>query len=176
MIREGAEAMIEAGERLPDVTLLESPGYDAESRCPVSPQPVALSAITQGKTVVLFGVPGAFTRTCSARHLPEYLAAYDEFRARGVDAIVCVSMNDAYVMSAWGRDQLVGDRIRMLGDGGELTKRLGLETDLTGKGMGVRCRRFSMLVVDGVVRTINVEEAGRFAVSDAQTMLRQIAA
>jgi peroxiredoxin len=167
--------MIKAGERLPNATLRESTGYDDALHCPTSPQPVDLDSITKGKKVVFFGVPGAFTKTCSAKHLPGYLSAHDALKARGVDAIICISVNDGYVMGAWGRDHQVGDRIRMLGDGsGELTKRLGLEADLTANGMGVRCRRFSMLVVDGIVKNINVEEPGKFEVSDAQTMLRQL--
>ena len=167
--------MIKAGDKLPNATLRESTGYDDELHCPTSPQPVDLESITKGKKVVLFGVPGAFTKTCSSKHLPGYLSAHDALKASGVDAIICISVNDGYVMSAWGRDHEVGDRIRMLGDGsGELTKRLGLQADLTANGMGVRCRRFSMLVVDGVVKNVNVEEPGKFEVSDAQTMLRQL--
>jgi glutaredoxin/glutathione-dependent peroxiredoxin len=167
--------MIKSGEKVPNATLKESTGYDDASHCPLPPQPVEVEALTKGKKVVFFGLPGAFTPTCSGKHLPGYLQAYDALKAKGVDEIVCVAVNDGYVMSAWGRDQKVGDKIRMLGDGAaDLTKKLGLEVDLSSGGMGVRCRRFSMLVVDGTVKTINVEEAGKFDVSDAQTMLKQV--
>jgi peroxiredoxin len=123
---------------------------------------------------VLFGLPGAFTPTCSAKHVPSYLKVYDQLKAKGVDTIACMSVNDAFVMGAWGRDQHTGERVHMLGDGSaEYTKALGLELDLTARGMGVRCQRFSMLVVDGVVKTLNVEGPGKFEVSDGETMLKQ---
>lgn len=167
--------MIEPGQRIPNVTLRESTGYDDASHCPTSPEPVETEALTKGKKVVFFGLPGAFTPTCSGKHVPGYVEAADALRAKGVDEIVCVSVNDAYVMAAWGRDQKVGKKVRMLGDGnGELAKKLGLDVDLTGGGMGTRMRRFSMLVVDGVVKTVNVEEPKKFEVSDAQTMLKQV--
>lgn len=167
--------MIKSGDALPAATLRESTGYDEGSHCPTSPQPVEVSAITKGKKIVFFGLPGAFTPTCSGKHVPGYLAQYSELKAKGVDEIVCVSVNDAYVMAAWGRDQKVGDRIRMLGDGnGEFAKKLGLDADLTSGGMGTRCRRFSMFVVDGVVKSLNVESPGKFEVSDAATMLKQV--
>ena len=166
--------MIKPGDKLPNASLRESTGYDDASHCPVPPQPVEVEALTKGKKVVFFGLPGAFTPTCSGKHVPGYLAAYDALKAKGVDEIICVSVNDGYVMAAWGRDQKVGGKIRMLGDGNaEFTKALGLEVDLSKGGMGTRCRRFSMLAVDGVVKSINVEEAGKFDVSDAQTMLKQ---
>ncbi len=166
--------MIKPGDKIPNASLRESTGYDDASHCPLPPQPVEIEALTKGKKVVFFGLPGAFTPTCSGKHLPGYLATYDALRAKGVDEIVCVSVNDAYVMAAWGRDQKVGNRIRMLGDGnGELAKKLGLDVDLSAGGMGTRCRRFSMLVVDGIAKTLNVEEPGKFDVSNAETMLRQ---
>src|SRR5437016_2316405 len=117
--------MIQPGDRIPNATLRESKGYDPTSHCPTSPEPVEVEALTKGKKVVIFGVPGAFTPTCSAKHLPSYLEAHDALKAKGVDEIVCVSVNDGYVMGAWGRDQNVGTRLRMLGDGsGDFAKKL----------------------------------------------------
>ncbi|WP_394845005.1 peroxiredoxin [Pendulispora brunnea] len=167
--------MIQPGERIPNATLRESKGYDEATHCPTAPEAVEVEALTKGKKVVFFGLPGAFTPTCSSKHVPGYLEAYDALKAKGVDEIVCVSVNDGFVMGAWGRDQKVGSRIRMMGDGSaDFTKKLGLELDLTPNGMGVRCRRFSMLVDDGVVKSVNVEAGGKFEVSDAQTMLKQV--
>jgi peroxiredoxin len=167
--------MIKVGDKIPNVSLRESTGYDDASHCPVPPQPVEVEALTKGKKVVFFGLPGAFTPTCSGKHVPGYLAAYDALKAKGVDEIICVSVNDGYVMAAWGRDQKVDGKIRMMGDGNaELAKALGLEVDLSKGGMGTRVRRFSMFVADGVVKSLNVEEAGKFDVSDAQTMLKQV--
>jgi len=167
--------MIKTGEKLPNAILKESSGYDDASHCPLPPQAVEVEALTKGKKVVFFGLPGAFTPTCSGKHVPGYLQAYDALKAKGVDEIVCVAVNDGFVMGAWGRDQKVDGKIRMLGDGSaDFTKKLGLELDLTPNGMGVRCQRFSMLVDDGVVKSINVEAAGKFEVSDAQTMLKQV--
>ncbi len=164
--------MIKANDTLPNATLFESTGYNDGSHCPASPEPVDVHALTKGKKVVFFGLPGAFTPTCSGKHVPGYLAAYDALRAKGVDEIVCLSVNDGYVMAAWGTDQKVGTKIRMLGDGAaEFTKKLGLEVEIP--GMGVRCKRFSMLVVDGVVKTMNLEQKG-LEVSSAETMLTQV--
>jgi len=167
--------MIKPGDVLPDATLRESTGYDESSHCPTSPETVNVGTLTKGKKVVFFGLPGAFTPTCSGKHVPGYLEQRAALKAKGVDEIVCVSVNDAYVMAAWGRDQKTNGRIRMLGDGNaEFAKKLGLDVDLSGGGMGQRCRRFSMLVVDGVVKTLNVEAPGKFEVSDAATMLKQV--
>jgi len=167
--------MIQPGERIPNATLWESTGYDDASHCPASPQPVEVEALTRGKTVVFFGLPGAFTPTCSGKHVPGYVEAREALRAKGVDEVVCVSVNDGYVMSAWGRDQGTQGKIRMLGDGnGEFARKLGLDTDSSAFGMGTRCKRFSLLVVDGVVKTVNVEGKGKFEVSDARTMLGQV--
>jgi peroxiredoxin len=166
--------MIKPGDVLPDATLWESTGYDESSHCPTSPQTVAVAALTKGKKVVLFGLPGAFTPTCSGKHVPGYLERHAALKAMGVDEIVCVSVNDAYVMAAWGRDQKTDGRIRMLGDGNaEFAKKLGIDADQSASGMGTRCRRFSMLVVDGVAKTVNIESPGKFEVSDAATMLKQ---
>jgi peroxiredoxin len=122
----------------------------------------------------LFALPGAFTPTCSAKHVPGYLAHFDDFKAAGVDEIWCISVNDAFVMGAWARDQKSLGKVRMLGDGdAAFTKATGLTLDLTGKGLGLRSNRYSMLVKDGKVATLNVEAAGKFEVSDADTMLAQ---
>ena len=125
------------------------------------------------RQIVIFGLPGAFTPTCSSQHVPGYLADRDAFIAKGVDEIWCVSVNDGFVMAAWGRDQKAIGKIRMLGDGGaELAKKLGLDVEIP--GMGVRVKRFSLLAVDGVVKQVNVEEPGKFEVSNAKTMLAQL--
>jgi peroxiredoxin len=167
--------MIKPGDACPDATLRESTGYDESSHCPTSPETVNVAALTKGRTVVVFGLPGAFTPTCSGKHVPGYLEHHAALKAKGVHEIICVSVNDAYVMAAWGRDQKTSGRIRMLGDGNaEFAKKLGLDVDKSGEGMGTRCRRFSMLVVDGVVKTVNVEAPGKFEVSDAATMLKQV--
>ena len=165
---------INVGDRLPAGTLQEY--YDiAKDGCAIGPNPVTIESLTKGKKVVLFGLPGAFTPTCSAKHVPSYVADYEKLKAKGVDTIACMSVNDAFVMGAWGRDQHTDGKVRMLADGSaDYTKALGLVLDLTARGMGVRCQRFSMLVDDGVVKTLNVEQAGKFEVSGADTMLNQL--
>ena len=166
--------MIKEGDRLPEGKLAESTEFDAANGCPMPPQQLDLAEITKGKKIVIFGLPGAFTPTCSAKHVPSYLANADALKAKGVSDIICMSVNDAFVMGAWARDQKAAGKVRMMGDGSaDFTKKLGLELDLTARGMGVRCQRFSMLVVDGVVKTLNVEGPGKFEVSDGETMLRQ---
>ncbi len=160
---------IKVGDKLPAGTLFEMRDE--------GPKPVSVAELTAGKRVVIFGLPGAFTPTCSALHVPGYVAQADQIKAKGVDEIVCVSVNDAFVMGAWGKDQKVGDKVRMLGDGSGLwTKALGLELDLVAKGLGLRCERFSMLVDNGVVMALNVEAPGKFEVSDAQSMLKSLGA
>ena len=165
---------IKVGDRLTAGTLQEY--YDVEKDgCAIGPNPVTIENLTRGKKVVLFGLPGAFTPTCSAKHVPSFLATYDRLKAKGVDTIACMSVNDAFVMGAWGRDQHADGKVRMLADGSAAyTKALGLELDLTARGMGVRCQRFSMLVDDGVVKTLNVEAPGKFEVSGGETMLAQL--
>ena len=139
------------------------------------PQPVKTDDLFRGKKIALFALPGAFTPTCSAKHLPGYLQHADDLRNKGVDAIACVSVNDAFVMGAWGESQNAGDRVMMLADGnGDFTRALGLEMDATKYGMGKRSQRFSMMVDDGVVKTLNVEEPGAFSVSSAEHMLQQL--
>ena len=133
-----------------------------------------VATATAGKTIALFALPGAFTPTCSAKHVPGYVEKFSELKAAAVDEIWCVSVNDAFVMGAWARDQKTGSKVRMLADGSaDFTKATGLTLDLTGKGMGLRSNRYSMLVKDGKVAALNIEGPGKFEVSDAATMLAQ---
>jgi glutaredoxin/glutathione-dependent peroxiredoxin len=164
---------IKIGDRLPEATLYESTEFG--EACPLAPAKVLVSEASRGKKIVIFGLPGAYTPTCSAKHVPGYLEQLPALRAKKVDEVWCVSVNDGYVMAAWGREQKALGKVRMLGDGGgELARKLGLEVDLTANGMGLRLKRFSMLVEDGVVKQLNVEAPGKFEVSDAATMLRQL--
>jgi peroxiredoxin len=163
--------MIKVGDHIPDATLFESTEFG--EACPINPKTVSVAEGTQGKRVVIFGLPGAYTPTCSAKHVPGYAAHAAELKQKGVDEIWCVSVNDGYVMAEWGRQQKAIGAIRFLGDGSaELAKKLGLETEIP--GMGVRMRRFSLFVDGGVVKQVNVEEKGKFEVSNAETMLKQI--
>jgi glutaredoxin/glutathione-dependent peroxiredoxin len=165
--------MIKIGDRIPDATLSESTEFG--EACPVSPASVSVAEATRGKRVVIFGLPGAYTPTCSAKHVPGYVEQLSQLKAKKVDEVWCVALNDGYVMAAWGREQKAIGKVRMLGDGnGELTKKLGLEVDLSRAGPGPRMQRFSMLVEDGVVKQLNVEAPGKFEVSDAATMLKQL--
>ncbi len=165
--------MIQVGDRLPALTLTEFVSVATEG-CAIGPQPVDVSAASAGKTIALFAVPGAFTPTCSAKHLPGYVEQAQALREAGVDEIWCVSVNDAFVMGAWGKDQGVDGRVRMLADGSAaFAQATGLTLDLTARGLGLRSNRYSMLVVDGVVRTLNAEGPGQFEVSDAATLLKQ---
>jgi len=165
---------IKVGDRLPEGTLTEM--IDVETPgCAIGPNPFAVADLTKGKRVVIFGLPGAFTPTCSAKHVPGYVANHDQLKSKKVDEVWCIAVNDAFVMGAWGKDQKAGGKVRMMADGSAiLTKALGLEMDLTARGMGVRSQRYSMLVEDGVVKTLNVEAPGKFEVSDAETMLKQV--
>lgn len=158
---------IKVGDRLPAGTLYEMSDEGAK--------PVSVADLSKGKRVVIFGLPGAFTPTCSAQHVPSYVAATDQFKAKKIDEIVCLSVNDAFVMGAWAKDQGTAGKVRMLGDGSALfTHALGLDLDLIERGLGVRCQRFSMLVEDGVVKTLHIEAPGKFEVSDAATMLKHL--
>ncbi len=164
---------IKVGDPLPDGKLSESIEFDAA--CPLPPKDVNIAEATKGKKVVIFALPGAFTPTCSAKHVPGYVSSIDKLKEKKVDEVWCVATNDGFVMAAWGRDQKAIGKVRMLGDGSALwTKALGLELDLTARGMGVRSQRYSMLVEDGVVKSLNVEGPGKFEVSDADTMLKQL--
>ncbi|MBI5258822.1 MAG: peroxiredoxin [Burkholderiales bacterium] len=165
--------MIKVGDRLPAGTLSEFVEIEGNG-CSIGPNSFDIQKSTAGKTIALFALPGAFTPTCSAKHVPGYVAKADELKAAGVDEIWCVSVNDAFVMGAWGRDQSTGGKVRMMADGSaDFAKATGLTLDLAAKGMGLRSNRYSMLVVDGVVRALNVEGPGKFEVSDADTLLRQ---
>ncbi|MFO0738377.1 MAG: peroxiredoxin [Labilithrix sp.] len=164
---------INVGDRLPDATLSESTQFG--EFCPVSPEKVSVAEATKGKRIVMFGLPGAFTPTCSAQHVPGYLANLDAIKAKNVDEIWCLSVNDGFVMAAWGQSEKAIGKIRFLGDGSaDFAKKLGLELDLTNAGMGMRMKRFSMLVDDGVVKQLNIEAPGKFEVSNAETMLTQL--
>jgi peroxiredoxin len=165
--------MITIGDRLPGGTLKEFVEVEGNG-CSVGPNDFDIAKCTAGKTIALFALPGAFTPTCSAKHVPGYVEKADDLRAAGVDEIWCVSVNDAFVMGAWGRDQHTGGKVRMMADGSaDFTRATGLSLDLTARGMGLRSNRYSMLVVDGVVRTLNVEAPGKFEVSDSATLLEQ---
>jgi peroxiredoxin len=165
--------MISIGEKLPEATLWESTGFG--EACPLAPTPVPVQEASQGKRIVIFGLPGAYTPTCSGKHLPGYLQHLDELKARGIDEVWCVSVNDGYVMAAWGKEQGAIGKIRMLGDGNaDLTRKLGLENDVSKGGMGLRSKRFSLLVENGVVKQVNVEAPSKFEVSDADSMLKQV--
>jgi peroxiredoxin len=164
---------IQIGDRLPDATLSEFIETETEG-CSLGPNSFQVADLVKGKTIAIFGLPGAYTPTCSAQHLPGYIQLADQLKAKGVDEIWCVSVNDAFVMGAWGRDQKATGNVRMMADGSaEFTKALGLEFDLTQRGMGIRSKRYSMLVTDGVVKQLNVEASG-FDVSSAEKMLAQL--
>ncbi len=166
---------LKAGDRLPDGTLTEM--IDTErAGCTIGPNNFSVAEQAKGKRIAIFAVPGAFTPTCSAKHVPSYVQNFDKLKAKGVDEVWCVAVNDAFVMGAWGKDQNAGGKVRMMADGSATyTKSLGLELDLVARGMGVRSQRYSMLVENGVVKALNVEQPGKFEISDAETMLKQIA-
>lgn len=165
---------ITVGERLPEGFLTEMIENETPG-CTIGPNAFKVSDLVRGKRIVVLGVPGAFTPTCSIKHLPGYVANREKFTAKQVDEVWCVAVNDAFVMDAWGKEQKCADKVRMMADGSATyTKALGLDMDLTARGMGVRSRRYSMLVEDGIVKTLNLEQPGKFEVSDAETMLRQL--
>ena len=165
--------MIKVGDTLPQATLMEYSEVDGEG-CSIGPNAVDTAKASAGKTIAIFALPGAFTPTCSAKHVPGYVEKFDELKAAGVDEIWCVSVNDAFVMGAWARDQKTGTKVRMLADGSAaFSQATGLTLDLAARGMGLRSNRYSMLVKDGKVATLNVEGPGKFEVSDAATMLAQ---
>ena len=165
--------MIQVGDKIPAVTLMEYIEVEGNG-CSMGPNPVQVAAASAGKTIALFAVPGAFTPTCSAKHVPGYVEKAAEFKAAGVDEIWCLAVNDAFVMGAWARDQKTDGKVRMLADGdAAFAKATGLTLDLNGKGLGLRSNRYSMLVKDGKVVALNVEAPGKFEVSDAATLLGQ---
>jgi peroxiredoxin len=165
---------ITIGERLPDATLQEYIEVEGNG-CSIGPNPVKVEEVVRGRKLAIFGLPGAFTPTCSAKHVPGYVEHYDALKAKGIDEIWCISVNDAFVMGAWGRDQHTAGKVRMMADGSaDFTKKIGLELDLTTRGMGVRSQRYSMVVDDGVVKQLNIDLGGKFEVSDAATLLKQL--
>ena len=158
---------IKVGDTIPSATLT--------TMMAEVPKPISTDELFKGKKVVLFAVPGAFTPTCSQKHLPGFVENADALKAKGVNTIACIAVNDPFVMGAWGKDQKVGDKVTMLADGsGKFAEALGTVLDLTERGLGKRSRRYSMLVEDGVVKKLNLEEGGGFEVSDAGTMLKQV--
>lgn len=164
---------MQIGDRLPAVKVQEFLDVETEG-CPIGPRDVNLAEAAQGKTIALFALPGAYTPTCSAKHVPGYVEQFAALQAAGVDEIWCLSVNDAFVMGAWGRDQKAGGKVRMLADGsGTFTEAANMVLDLTARGLGKRSDRYSALVVDGVVKTLNREAPGKFEVSDAGTLLKQ---
>lgn len=165
--------MIKVGDTVPAATLMEFSEVEGNG-CSIGPNPVDVTKATAGKTIALFALPGAFTPTCSAKHVPGYVEHFNELKSSGVDEIWCVSVNDAFVMGAWARDQKTDGKVRMLADGSaDFTKATGLTLDLTGRGMGLRSNRYSMLIKDGKVAALNIEGPGQFEVSDAATLLAQ---
>ncbi len=165
--------MLKVGDKLPAGSLSEFVEVEGNG-CSLGPNTFELDKLTAGKKIAVFALPGAYTPTCSAKHVPGYVEKAAELKAAGVDEIWCVSVNDAFVMGAWGRDQHTAGKVRMMADGSaDFAKATGLTLDLTARGMGLRSNRYSMLVVDGVVKTLNVEAPGKFEVSDADTMLKQ---
>ena len=165
--------MIKVGDTLPAGTLMEYSEVEGNG-CSIGPNAVDVAKATAGKTIALFALPGAFTPTCSAKHVPGYVEKFAELKSAGVDEIWCVSVNDAFVMGAWARALGTDGKVRMLGDGSSAyTQATGLTLDLTARGMGLRSNRYSMLVKDGKVASLNVEAPGKFEVSDAGTMLAQ---
>lgn len=163
--------MIKAGDKLPEATLWELP-VEYVHGCPTGPDAVKLPEATKGKRVLIFALPGAYTRTCSSQHVPGYVQRIADFKGKKVDEVWCVSVNDAMVMAAWGKDLGAIGKVRMLGDGSaDFTKKLGVDQDLTARGMGVRSQRYAMLVEDGVVKQFQLEAPGKFEVSGADKML-----
>ena len=165
--------MIKVGDTLPAVTLMEFVEVEGNG-CSLGPNPVDVAQASAGKSIALFAVPGAFTPTCSAQHVPGYVEKFADLKAAGIDEVWCLAVNDAFVMGAWARDQKTAGKVRMLADGdAAFAKATGLTLDLNGKGLGLRSSRYSMLVKDGKVVTLNVEGPGKFEVSGADTLLAQ---
>ena len=166
--------MIKVGDKLPAGNLQEFVEVEGNG-CSIGPNTFDVEKATAGKTIAVFGLPGAFTPTCSAKHVPGYVEQAEALKAAGVDEIWCVSVNDAFVMGAWGREQKTAGKVRMMADGSAaFTNATGLTFDLTARGMGVRSQRYSMLVKDGVVDQLNVEQGGEFRVSSAEHLLGQL--
>lgn len=165
---------VKVGDRVPEGTLTEFIENETAG-CALGPNDFKVSELTKGKKILMFALPGAFTPTCSAKHVPSYLANFDAIKAKGVDEIWCVAVNDAFVMGAWGREENVGGKIRMFGDGAAIwTKAMGLELDLTARNMGVRSQRYAAVIEDGVIKALEVEAPGAFEVSSAESMLKHL--
>lgn len=165
---------IKVGDRVPDATLTEFIETETAG-CTLGPNAFQVADLVKGKKILMFALPGAFTPTCSAKHVPGYVDHIDAIKAKGVDEVWCVAVNDAFVMGAWGREQKATGKVRMLADGSAIwTKALGLELDLTARGMGVRSNRYAAYIVDGVVEVLHNEGPGKFEVSDAASMLKAI--
>ncbi len=165
--------MLKIGDKLPAGQLQEFIEVEGNG-CSLGPNSFDVQKTTAAKRIAIFALPGAYTPTCSAQHVPGFIKHADQIKAAGVDEIWCISVNDAFVMGAWGRDQHTAGKVRMMADGSaDFAKATGLTLDLTARGMGLRSNRYSMLVVDGVVKTLNVEAPGKFEVSDADTLLSQ---
>jgi len=165
--------MLKVGDKLPAGSLQEFIEVEGNG-CSVGPNTFDVEKATAGKTIAVFGLPGAFTPTCSAKHVPGYVEQAEALKAAGVDEIWCISVNDAFVMGAWGREQKTAGKVRMMADGSAaFTNATGLTLDLMARGMGVRSQRYSMLVQDGVVKALNIEAPGKFEVSDAKTLVDQ---
>lgn len=165
---------IKIGDRLPEGTLSEYVEVASEG-CSIGPNTFNVADMAKGKKIAIFGLPGAFTPTCSAQHVPGYVQHADALKAKGVDEIWCIAVNDAFVMGAWGRDQKATGIVRMMADGNAaFSKALGLDADFSKFGMGTRSQRYSMLVEDGVVKQLNIEKPGKFEVSNAETLLGQL--
>jgi peroxiredoxin len=164
---------IKVGDKLPECTLREYIDEEAEG-CSVGPNEFQMADLVKGKRIAIFALPGAYTPTCSAKHLPGYVEKAAELKEK-IDEIWCLSVNDAFVMGAWGRENNAAGAVRMMADGGaEFTKAVGMELDLSARGLGVRSKRYSMLVEDGIVKTLNIEAPGDMDVSSASTMLEQV--
>lgn len=166
---------IQVGASLPAGKLIECSTFDPDNGCPVNPETLDVTAQLKGRKIVIFGLPGAFTPTCSLKHLPGYVEQYAALKAKGVDEIWCLAVNDHFVMAAWGREQQAIGKVRMMADGSaEYVRQLGLDRDLTANGMGIRSQRFAMIVDDGVVQYFGVEGSGQFGVSSAEGVLAQL--
>ena len=166
--------MIQVGDTLPAVTLAEYSEVEGNG-CSLGPNPVDVTQAAAGKTIAIFAVPGAFTPTCSLKHLPGYVEHAAELKAKGVDEVWCIAVNDHFVMAAWGREQQAADKVRMMADGSAAyVKSLGLDRDLTPNGMGIRSQRFAMIVDDGVVQYLGIEASGKFEVSNVEAVLAQL--
>lgn len=165
---------VKVGDRVPEGTLTEFVETET-SGCSLGPNDFKVSDLTKGKKILMFALPGAFTPTCSAKHVPSYLENHDAIKAKGVDEIWCVAVNDAFVMGAWGREQNAAGKVRMLGDGAATwTKAMGLELDLIARNMGVRSQRYAAVIEDGVIKALEIEAPGAFEVSSAQAMMKHL--